>query len=415
MSKPEDEKKFTILVGSVRSAKTWAVSAKIIVHLCRYEVEGRRVICGKSKKTVYKNVLIDLFEIVGKDNYSYNQTSGELWLFGTQWFVMGAHDASSWTDLLGMTIGIFVGDEIIEYPENFMKQIPLRMSPTGSRFYGTSNPGNPNHFLKTDIIDDKDWQKDLTVLTFTLDDNPNIDADEKERIKRSQKGVFFLRFILGKWVAAQGAIYKDCWSDDLLYSADEIGGRLYGWGGYVDNLVFVDYGTANPLASYEAIDDGHTLWIDREYWWDSAKEMVQKTDAQYADDLVKWIGPEGWRNPAGVLSISRVTKRAIPRFVLDPSAASFRNELQGRGIWVIDANNDVLDGIRKVSSVMASRRLRINRECVNLIRELPAYMWNDKKTKIGEEEPVKENDHGCDAIRYGIEECFSDWRLLQAA
>jgi phage terminase large subunit len=31
------------------------------------------------------------------------------------------------------------------------------------------------------------------------------------------------------------------------------------------------------------------------------------------------------------------------------------------------------------------------------IDELPGYVWADKKTK---EEPVKEDDHGADAMRY---------------
>jgi hypothetical protein len=41
-------------------------------------------------------------------------------------------------------------------------------------------------------------------------------------------------------------------------------------------------------------------------------------------------------------------------------------------------------------------------------------MWDDKKTKVGEEAPIKINDHACDALRYGVKEVFSDYRLLAA-
>jgi len=109
-----------------------------------------------------------------------------------------------------------------------------------------------------------------------------------------------------------------------------------------------------------------------------------------------------------------VQRRSQPRIVLDPSAASFRNELSAANLWVVDANNDVLDGIRKTSSVLTQRRIRISAECEELIRELPSYMWDPDAIKRGEEAPIKTNDHGCDALRYGVEEVFSDYRLLAA-
>jgi len=420
MHPPELDRKYNILVGSVRSAKTWAVTAKVILHLCRYKVEGRRVIIGKSKGKVHKNILIDLFEIIGKDKYSYNQSTGELWLFlgengaGVQWFVIGANDEASYTNILGMTIGVAIGDEVIEWPRSFFFVLMQRLSPKGSRFYGTTNPGPPTHYLKTEVIDGKSFKPDLTHIEFTLDDNPNLDPNSKRTIKASQSGVFFLRYILGRWVAAEGAIYGSAWSSDLIYHPEEIGPGLYGFGGYVDHIVFMDYGTANPCTALEAIDDGKTLWIDRQYWWDSAKEMRQKTDSQYKDDIVCWLSPDGYKNTAGIVSVSRVQRRSQPRIVLDPSAASFRNELSAANLWVVDANNDVLDGIRKTSSVLTQRRIRISAECEELIRELPSYMWDPDAIKRGEEAPIKTNDHGCDALRYGVEEVFSDYRLLAA-
>jgi hypothetical protein len=79
---PSQDKKYTLLEGSVRSSKTWAVDAKLLLQLCNYKVSGKRVICGATKQTVYKNILLDVFQVVGKKNYSYNRASGELFLFG---------------------------------------------------------------------------------------------------------------------------------------------------------------------------------------------------------------------------------------------------------------------------------------------------------------------------------------------
>jgi PBSX family phage terminase large subunit len=280
--------------------------------------------------------------------------------------------------------------------------------------YATTNPDNPYHFLKTEVLDNPKFAPDLTVLQFTLDDNPNIDEDEKRRIKASQIGVYYQRFILGRWIASEGAIYRDCWPKVDLYEVDKIIPSIYGWGGYVDHLVFCDVGTANPQVYLEAIDDGRGLWIDREYYWDSNKEMRQKTGREYADDLEAWLSPEGYKTPQGITSISRVMRRSQPRIVVDPAAADFKLELSSRGFWVVEANNDVLDGIRRVSSVMTRGFLHVNMECENLIREAPAYMWDEKALKVGDEQPVKTADHALDALRYGCMEVYSDYRLLAA-
>jgi hypothetical protein len=57
-------------------------------------------------------------------------------------------------------------------------------------------------------------------------------------------------------------------------------------------LIAIDYGTTNPMVFLDIYDDGHTFWVVREYYWDSLVEMRQKTDAEYADDLVDFSGRE---------------------------------------------------------------------------------------------------------------------------
>ena len=278
-------------------------------------------------------------------------------------------------------------------------QLFLRMSPAGARLYATTNPGTPQHYLYTEVIHGKDFANDLEVIHFTLDDNPNIGETEKQQIRNSQKGVYYLRYILGLWVVAEGAIYKDSWSEDLLYDDSTRPIGLYNQGGWVDHIIAVDYGTTNPMVFLELIDDSKTVWMDREYYWDSVKEMRQKSDEEYADDLVEFI-----KN-------SRIVGSKAPRVVIDPSAASFKVALEKRGIWCVDANNDVANGIRRTSSVMGMKRLRVHRECVNEKREVTIYSWNQKSAENGVEEPIKKNDHTQDAKRYGVMELFPDWRM----
>lgn len=413
---PSEDKKYTLLEGSVRSSKTWAIDAKLILQLCTYNVPGKRVICGATKQTVYKNMLLDIFQVVGKKNYSYNRSSGELWLFGVQWFIIGARDEASYKNILGMTIGIALCDEWTEFPRSFTMQLFMRLSPPGARLYATTNPGTPQHYLFTEVIHNENFAPDLETIHFTLEDNPNIDKKTKKQIIASQKGVYYQRYILGLWVVAEGAIYKDAWSEGLVYTQDLFEERintstgsilpkrpvsLYGAGGFAQHIISVDYGTHNPCVFSEHYDDGDTLWLDREYYWDSVKEMRQKTDGEYADDLEEFIRG------------SRITGVNNPKIVVDPSAASFKLELLKRGMWVVDANNEVLDGIHRVSEVMACRAYRVEENCANERRECGLYSW-DKKAALtnGDEKPLKINDHTQDSKRYAIMEVFPEWRMI---
>lgn len=398
---PRDDKKYTLLEGSVRSGKTFAIDAKLISKLCLYKVQGKRVICGATKQSVYKNILLDVFSVVGKKNYAYNRANGELTLFGTQWFVIGAKDEASYKQILGMTIGIAICDEWTEFPRSFTMQLFLRMSPAGARLYASTNPGTPQHYLFTEVIHNPAFEPDLEVIHFTLEDNPNLPADSKRQIIASQKGVYYQRYILGLWVVAEGAIYRDSWNECWFYDDSTRPLGLYGAGGYQAHIIAVDYGTHNPCVFLEYFDDGDVAWLDREYYWDSVKEMKQKTDREYADDMETFIKE------------SRVIGRNNPCIVVDPSATSFKLELIQRGLWVVDGVNDVLDGIHRVSEVEATGHRRVHVDCTEWKREKGLYAWDvEAALKNGDERPLKVNDHSQDADRYALENLFQPYRSL---
>lgn len=398
---PAYDRKYTLLEGSVRSGKTFAVDAKIIRWLCLYQVSGKRIICGATKQSVYKNLLLDIFTVVGKKNYAYNRANGELYLFGTLWFVIGAKDEASYKQILGMTVGIAICDEWSEFPRSFTMQLFLRMSPPGARLYATTNPGTPQHYLYTEVICNEKFADDIEIIHFTLDDNPNIDEKSKKQLIASQKGVYYQRYILGLWVVAEGAIYKDSWNDAWLYDDTTRPFGLYGQGGYQKWIIGIDYGTHNPCVFLEYFDDGDVLWLDREYYWNSVKEMRQKTDEEYADDLEKFIKESRAINPS-----------TQPILVVDPSATSFKVTLAKRGFVVVEGNNDVLTGIHKVSEIEATGHRRVHIDCENWRREKGLYAWDVDAAEDGIERPLKVNDHSCDGDRYVIMEQWPEWRYF---
>lgn len=154
-----------------------------------------------------------------------------------------------------------------------------------------------------------------------------------------------------------------------------------------------DYGTTNPCVFLDIYDDGETIRVEREYRWDSHKEHRQKTDAEYADDMVEFMGSN------------------YCTIIVDPSAASFILELQSRGFYVVPAENNVIDGIRNTSKLFVRGCIQINRnQCMDLIEELGVYAWDRKAADRGEEKPVKEKDHAPDALRYYVNS-LPDWRI----
>lgn len=310
-------------------------------------------------------------------------------------YIFGGKDEGSQDLVQGITAAGAFFDEVALMPESFVNQATGRCSVEGSKFFFNCNPGGPLHWFKINWID-KCKEKRLLYLHFTMEDNLSLTEKIKARFRSMYAGVFYLRYIKGLWKTAEGLIYT-MFTDDNLY--DQLDDRTRH---ISTKSIAVDYGTTNPCVFYEIWDDGQILWVENEYRWDSRSEEArrspnpQKTDSQYADDMAAFMG----LRPEDQCMI-----------IVDPSAASFIQELRSRGWVVKEADNEVLDGIRKTGALFAKRQIRINRhKCPGLIGELQSYVWDDKAAERGEEKPVKQLDHGPDAIRYKVNS-LPNWRI----
>jgi PBSX family phage terminase large subunit len=399
-SDPRDDTFLTILEGPIRSAKTWTMIPKILFKLNKYRVNGERIIFGVTKETIFNNVLNDLFDFVGPKCYNYNRQTGVMFLNGTRWRVIGAKDEGSEKYIRGATVGLAYGDELVLTPQSFFEMMLGRMSPEGARMYGTTNPDSPFHWLYINYMTDADKLERglIKTIKFTLDDNTSLSEETRQRYYTMYKGVFHDRMILGKWVVAEGAIYRDCYDPELNdYDDSTRPISLFNSGGFHEMCIPIDYGTTNPMVFLFIIDDGDTYWVEAEYYWDSKVEVEQKTDGQYATDLIEFRDKHAWQGA---------------QVIVDPSAASFKAEMTLRGIWHTDADNDVENGIRKVSSLLAQRKIRIHKRCKMLRLELQTYAWDTKLEKKGEDVPLKAHDHGPDALRYFVNTKVPNWRIV---
>lgn len=383
--------RINILEGSVRSGKTIAMIPKWLEYI-KFGPKGLLIMTGVSKDTIYDNVLNDLFDTLGENNYNYNRQTGELKIWGRRIKVLGAKDEGSEKFLRGKTVAGAYCDELSLMPEKFFKQLLNRMSVKGAKLYGTTNPDAPFHYLyKEYIIDDKKIKSGMVrSIHFMLEDNANLDQEYINFIKSAYQGMWYKRMILGLWVNADGIIY-DMWEDDMQFEDKDL--KPY-FKADCRRYITIDYGTTNPMVFLDVYDDGNVVWVMNEYYYDSKKEQQQKTDQEYVDDLKKFIGDE------------------FPDFVIiDPSAASFKTVLRNNGFRVKEADNSVNDGIRVTAMMMSLKRLRIHKRCKNTLLEIQAYIWDEKARNRGEEKPLKMFDHAMDALRYYCKTIIPKWRL----
>lgn len=391
--------------GAIRSGKTVAMSLGFVFWAMETFDGQNFIMAGKTISSFKRNVLQNLKLMLTSRGYHWiHHLSGDTpnMLEVTRkgktnyFYIFGGKDEASQDLVQGITTAGAFFDEVALMPESFVNQATGRCSVAGSKFWFNCNPAGPTHWFKTNWIDKK-RDKKLLYLHFTMEDNLSLDDAIKDRYRSMYAGVFFLRYIKGLWAVAEGLIYTMC-TNRNYYTDEE---RPEALKAVAQKYIAVDYGTANPCVFLEIWDDGETIWVDREYWWDSRSEEArrsgepQKTDAQYADDMTEFMGTE----PEDQCMI-----------IVDPSAASFIAELRKRGFYVKPADNEVLDGIRIVASLLALGNIMINRACKGLRSEMQSYAWDDKAAERGEEKPVKQKDHGADAFRYFVKTILPSWR-----
>ena len=342
------------------------------------------IIAGVTSGALKRNVLSPLFamlETLGIP-FEWKRSEGVVTVGSNRYHLFGADKDNAQDKLQGMTAAGAYADEAALFPRSFIDQMIGRCSVAGSRIFMNCNPNGAYHFIKTDFIDRAE-EAGVYRLHFTMDDNLTLSPEIRESYARSFAGVFYRQYILGEWVSAEGAVYP-MWDDreNTFLTAERAPEERPLEG--MRRFCAVDYGTANPCVFLDVRDDGHTFWIVNEYYWDSAARRRQKTDAEYADDLDAFLG--GDRNA---------------QVIIDPSAASLKAELRNRGFRLLDARNEVREGIATTAVLIGSRRVRAERErCPCLLKEMHGYLWDEKARMRGEERPVKDHDHAMDALRY---------------
>ena len=373
---PHHSKDAIICDGAVRSGKTLAMGLSFFLWAMT-NFHGKKFgICGKTISSLRRNVLSEILprlEALGaqwKEKRTENLVTVRFRGKENQFYIFGGRDESSAGLIQGITFAGVLLDEVALMPRSFVEQACARCSITGSRLWFNCNPAGPNHWFYRNWILEAD-QRNCLRLHFTMDDNPSLTPEIRQRYARLYTGVFYQRFILGQWVQAEGRVY-DFFTPEMVGTAPTNCDKWY---------ISCDYGTVNPTSM--GLWGRHMgIWYRvKEFYFNSRQEQKQMTDEEYAIALSNLAG-----------------QRSITAVIVDPSAASFIEVLRRKGWKVQKANNDVLTGIRLTSDLLKAGKLVICEGCSDCLREMDAYVWD---LSSGSKDRVrKEHDHAMDDMRY---------------
>lgn len=361
--------------GAVRSGKTSIMMVAFIDWAMR-EFSGQRFgICGKTVDSATKNIIVPYISMsYAKERYIIRWRRSDKLLevkrgSVVNWFeVFGGKDESSFMLIQGRTLAGVLLDEVALMPESFVNQALARCSVDGARMWFSCNPDNPNHWFYVNWIK-RCSERNALYLHFTMPDNPSLSEKTLARYEAMYTGVFYRRYIMGEWCLAEGLVY-DFSEANITDEVPE----------FADYYISIDYGTLNPFSCGLWAVNGNNAVRIKEYYYDGRAECRQQTDEEYCDAVESLT--DGYE---------------IKRAVIDPSAASFITALKRRKFRVQQADNAVLDGIRRTAVYLKNGNIKIHRCCTDAIREFGLYRWDDKKT---EDAVVKDNDHAMDDIRY---------------
>lgn len=375
---PHHSMEAIICDGAVRSGKTLSMSLSFFLWaMCCFN-GSRFGLCGRTIISLRRNVLKEIMPVLQELGLTCREKRSENLLIVSwkgrtnEFYQFGGKDEGSASLIQGVTFGGVLMDEVALMPRSFVEQAMARCSLAGSRIWFNCNPEGPGHwFYKEWILGAR--EKKALYLHFTMEDNPSLTRQIRERYERLYTGTFYERFVLGKWVSAEGRVYDFFTQDMAVERPAEPCGDYY---------ISCDYGTVNPT-SFGLWGSKEGVWyrLD-EFYYDSKREGRQLTDGEYARALARLAGG-----------------RSIRAVVIDPSAASFSELLRREGWHVRKADNDVISGIRRTAELLKKGTVKICSGCCDCLREMELYAWNDKN---GKDTVRKEYDHAMDDMRYFV-------------
>ena len=367
---PFTEYQTLICDGAVRSGKTSLMMVAFIDWAMSRYKNTRFGICGKTVDSATKNIVAPYIGMTyAKDRYRlrWRRTDKLLEVSRgsvTNWFeVFGGKDESSFMLIQGRTLGGVLMDEIALMPRSFVEQAFARCSITGARFWCSCNPGSPSHWFYVEWIKEaKD--RNALYLHFRMEDNPSLSEETLKLYRNTYRGVFYKRYILGLWCAAEGLIYPQFAEneDRYLIPREE-----------VPKLSYIEIGAdvGGNKSNHAYVASGYTAARDVMYvlkaW---SYKATGVTVTEYRENLIAFA--DSVREEYGF----------VDTIWPDCAEAAIVNELDAHSSYNIRGSikEEILDRVRCADILFSQDRIRIVAgACEDLCDGLRSAVWDEKK------------------------------------
>lgn len=238
----------------------------------------------------------------------------------------------------------------------------------------TFNPWSDTHWLKKRFFDVD--SPDVSCFSTNYLINEFLDETDRkvfERMKKTNRRKYEVAG-LGNWGISEGLVYEN-WSVGKKKIPDD---ERYRW----KNFFGLDYGYSNDPTGFVGFAANP---VDKELYIFCEFCRTRMLNCDIAEEI-KRLG------------------YAKERIRADCAEPKSNDDLRRLGISRImpsvKGRDSILNGIAAISEY----RITVHPDCVNMIRELSSYVYDDRVNENGKKMPRDSDNHLCDAMRYAFED-----------
>lgn len=369
-----DTHRFRILVCGRKFGKTTTASEEIAA--CAFAKKDKRIIyiaptLDDARRLMWERLKKKFRNVSEKSHETRLELKVPTQDGGTSDIFLGSWEKVD--NYRGDEFDFAVFDEVQDYREfwtGWRDAMRPTLTPRRGQALFMGTPKGFNHLYDLFMFDKE--EEAFKSFHYTTYDNPHIPREEIEEAKRQLTEDSFAQEYLADFRKAEGLVYKEFdRKRHITKDVPEVFNKRFAG---------VDFGFTNPCAVLTIVKDYDTRYFITDEWYERGK-----TDEAIAD----YVAAEGYNE-------------VYP----DPESAGGRKALSDRGVNVRDVvkgKDSIRNGISQVRELLKANRLFIHPRCRNLIQEFETYAYPEKREFRNEDEnPIKENDHALDALRYAL-------------
>lgn len=366
---------YVIADGSIRSGKTIAMIIGFLTWSQEMFSGESFILAGKTMGALKKNVIRPMIQMLEAWGWSYDYirsgTDARIEIGANTYYLYGANTEASQDALQGLTAAGAYADEAALFPKSFIDQMVARCSVDGWKVWMNCNPAGPHHYICEEYLCNEELKrKKVYHLHFTMDDNLSISPKRKEEYKNAwpHGSVFYKRFILGLWVAADGLIYQQFADNVKDYLIDEAYLKDHK---IIYATIGVDFGGTKSAHSFTltGFTEGYKQVVVLDEYYCKKRINPKQLDSDFIDfvrrALSKYKVYEAYCDSAEQTLIAGLEAACVKAHI----AVEIKNAIKG----------PINNRIAFYNSLIAQKRWKVMKHCTHIIEAFEQAVYDDKK------------------------------------